>query len=120
MLRAIRLELEKPSQPESDLHVTLSGDVIVFRRPRAQVARLGWRDLREVWLETREAASGPADPVWILKGAGGACEVPHGATGISELLGRLRTLPAFDTQSVITALTSATSGRFLCWRRGQS
>ena len=93
-------------EPESRFVVRLSDSEIACERPDGTVERVGWADLRKVEVVTTD--DGPT---------AGGCAVPQGATGESQLLERLQTLPGFDSEAVIEAMASTSNRRFLCWQR---
>lgn len=103
--------------PESRFVVRLSDTEVVCERPDGKVERVGWADLQKVEIVT--TADGPFAPdvFWVLHGTDGGCAVPQGATGDSQLLDRLQTLPGFDNRALIEAMSSASDRRFLCWQR---
>jgi hypothetical protein len=56
---------------------------------------------------------------WLLSGVNGAsgCVIPQGATGEQALLAKLQSLPGFDNEQLITAMSCTDNQKFLCWRR---
>ena len=81
------------------------------------VNRVGRLDA--VVVETNDTGPWDADVLWLLFGAGGSsgCVIPQGATGERELLGRLQSLPGFDNERLIAAMSCTDNQQFVCWRR---
>lgn len=103
--------------PESRFAVRLSDTEIVCERPDGKVERVGWADLQKVEVVTTGDGPFAPDVFWVLHGTDGGCAVPQGATGDSQLLERLQTLPGYDNHAFIKAMSSTSDRRFLCWQR---
>ena len=104
-------------QPENQFIVRVSDAEINCERPDETIERVGWSELQKVEVVTTGDGPFAPDVFWVLHGASGGCVVPQGATGDKELLERLQTLPGFDNQVFIEAMSSSSDGRFLCWQR---
>ena len=65
-------------------------------------------------------AQGPfvPDVFWILETDGARLVIPQEAPGFDRVLDRLQTLPRFDNDAVIRAMTCTDAGEFLCWQTG--
>ena len=107
----------KPLEPEVRFVVRLSDSEVLCERPDGKVERVGWADLQKVEVVTTSDGPFAPDVFWVLHGADGGCAIPQGATGDSQLLKRLQTLPGFDNQAFIEAMSSTEDRRFLCWQR---
>jgi hypothetical protein len=110
------LRSHPPLVPESRFGVRLS-DTDVCERPDGKVERVGWADLQKVEVVTTGDGPFAPDVFWVLHGTDGGCAVPQGATGDSQLLERLQTLPGFDNKAFLAAMASTSDRRFLCWER---
>ncbi len=110
-------EPRAPLEPESRFVVRLSDSEVVCERPDGKVERVGWADLQKVEVVTTGDGPFAPDVFWVLHGTDGGCAVPQGATGDSQLLERLQTLPGFDNHAFIEAMSSTSDRRFLCWKR---
>jgi hypothetical protein len=106
-----------PLQPESQFVVRLSDTEVICERPDGKVERVGWADLQKVEVVTTGDGPFAPDVFWVLHGTDGGCAVPQGATGDTQLLERLQTLPGFDNRAFIEAMSSTSDRRFLCWQR---
>jgi hypothetical protein len=85
--------------------------------PMRKVERVAWADLQKVEVVTTSDGPFAPDVFWVLHGSESGCAVPQGATGDSQLLERLQTLPGFDNDALIAAMSSTSDQRFLCWQR---
>src|SRR4029453_146778 len=85
--------------------------------PGGLVETVRWAELRAVLIQT--TADGPFvdDVFWVLMGEKSGCVVPSEAQGCDALLRRLQSLPTFDNQAVIEAMSCTEKKRFLCWER---
>jgi hypothetical protein len=73
---------------------------------------------QSVIIETNDLGPIAPDVFWILAGDGtSGCTIPQGATGDSQLLELLGTLPGFDNGQFIAAMGSTSCATFLFWRR---
>jgi hypothetical protein len=107
-----------PLEPESRFVVRLSDAEVVCERPDGKVERVGWADLQKVEVVTTGDGPFAPDVFWVLHGTDSGCAVPQGATGDTQLLERLQTLPGFDNHALIEAMSSTSNRSFLCWQRG--
>jgi hypothetical protein len=80
-----------------------------------RVESVSWDELREVRIVTTSAGPFVEDVFYLLVGDEGGCAVPSFAAG--DLLPRLQSLPGFDNQAVIHAMTCTDDASFVCWRR---
>ncbi len=103
--------------PESRFIVLLSDSEVVCERPDGKVERVAWADLQKVEVITTGDGPFAPDVFWLLHGTEGGCAIPRGATGEGQLLDRLWALPGFDRRAFITAMSSVSDRRFLCWQR---
>ncbi len=85
--------------------VTFDDFEIKCQRSSGLVEQVAWDDLQAVLIQT--TADGPFsdDVFWVLVGQNGGCVVPAGAQGADDLLARLQTLPDFDNETVIAAMS---------------
>jgi hypothetical protein len=103
--------------PESSFIVRLSESEVVCQRPDGKVERVAWAELQKVEVLTTGHGPFVPDVFWLLHGTEGGCAIPQGATGERQLLERLWALPGFDYGAFITAMSSVSDKRFLCWQR---
>lgn len=106
-------------QPESRFIVTVDDKGVRCQRPSGETETVLWDDLEAVIIETNDTGPWGADVLWVLLGRDGAggCVIPQGATGEDALLGKLQSLPAFDNEQLIAAMSCTDNQKFLCWRR---
>jgi hypothetical protein len=89
--------------------------------PNGKVEQVAWRDLAEVAIVTTDEGPFMEDAYFVLQAADGSgCVVPSGAEASRALRERLQRLAGFDNERVIEAMTTATNGRFVCWRRANT
>jgi hypothetical protein len=105
---------------ESKWIVTVSDEQISCERPNGKVESLDWADLKIVAVETTDKGPFAADVFWYLAGETSGCIVPLGATGEPGLVERLQTLPGFDNETLIKAMTSTSNQRFILWQRSDA
>jgi hypothetical protein len=103
--------------PESRFIVRLSDSEVVCERPDGKVERIAWADLQKVEVITNGDGPFAPDVFWLLHGTEGGCAIPQGAAGERQLLERLWDLPGFDMGTFISAMSSVSDRRFLCWQR---
>jgi hypothetical protein len=97
--------------------VAVSDHRISCTRPNGKAESLEWADLKVVAIETTDEGPFAADVFWYLAGESSGCVVPLGATGEPTLVERLQTLPGFDNEALIKAMTSTSNQRFILWRK---
>ena len=98
--------------------VTIEDGIITHRRPDGVTESVRFDSLRAVIIETNDLGPLVPDVFWILAGEGtSGCYIPQGATGDSQLLELLQTLPGFDNGQFITAMGSTSCQKFLVWQR---
>jgi hypothetical protein len=73
--------------------------------------------LQLVAVETTDEGPFAADVFFHLTGETSGCVVPLGATGEPVLVERLQTLPGFDNETLIKAMTSTSNQRFILWQK---
>ena len=82
-----------------------------------RVEEIMWDDLNEVCIVTTDQGPALDDVFYVLTGNGKGCAVPSEAVGVKELLPRLQSLPNFNNQVAIQAMSSTTNAKFVCWQR---
>ena len=101
----------------SDFVVTISDTEITCTRPDGLSESVRWDDLKAVLIQTTDEGPFGDDVFWVLLGNESGCVVPQSATGEKEFLERLQTLPNFDNEAVIEAMSSIDNNQFLCWKK---
>src|ERR1700754_3030753 len=105
------------SNPEGAFVVTMSDDLISCARSTGLIESVRWDDLKEVAIVTTDEGPFAIDVIWLLVGESSGCVVPQGAAGEQELLVRLQTLPGFNNEALIEAMTSTRNRKFVCWEK---
>ena len=100
--------------------VAVSDDRISCTRPSGKIESLEWADLQVVAIETTDQGPFAADVFWYLAGETSGCVVPLGATGEPALVELLQTLPGFDNEALIKAMSSTSNQRFILWRKNDA
>jgi hypothetical protein len=120
-LKRMLSSVQAPSelQKESRYIVTLDEQEVRCRRPSGETESVAWDDLNSVIVETNDTGPWGMDVWWLLLGVDGisGCSIPQGATGDQALLHKLLSLPDFDSEQFIAAMSCADNQRFLCWTR---
>lgn len=98
-------------------HVTCDATGVAYTSPGGVAVRMEWAELQAVEIVITDAGPFAEDVFWVLHGDGYSLTVPQSADGSGALLARLQELPGFDNQTVIAAMSSVGSQRFLCWSR---
>ena len=103
---------------ERSHEVTFQDGVIHHHRPDGVRESVALSSLRAVIVETNDLGPYVADVFWILVGEGTkGCRIPQGATGDSELLKLLQTLPGFDSGKFLEAMSSTLCQKFTVWEK---
>ena len=97
--------------------VTFDEVVVACRHPDGSTQSIRWADLQEVRIETTNAGPFLDDVFWVLSDQESQCVIPSESLGVQLLLERLQTLPSFDNNAVIRAMSCAENQQFICWRR---
>jgi hypothetical protein len=80
-----------------------------------------WHELGEVAIRTTPEGPWQEDVFFLLmREGGGGCAVPAGHPAADELMNRLQSLPGFDNEAFIEAMTTIEDGLFVVWRRHTS
>lgn len=103
--------------PEASWVVTLSDEGVSCARPNGLVEAIGWDDLKEVAIVTTDGGPFAFDVMWVLLGEKSGCMVPLGATGEDKLIEKLQTLPGFNNEVMIGAMSSTSNQKFVCWEK---
>ncbi len=79
---------------------------------------VSWPDLAEVAIRTTPEGPWKEDVFFLLmRAGGGGCAVPAGDPAADDLMGRLQSLPEFDNDAFIEAMTTTEDGLFVVWQR---
>ncbi|MGH3761813.1 hypothetical protein [Actinophytocola sp.] len=79
-----------------------------------------WTDLSEVAIRTTPEGPWKEDVFFLLvRAGGGGCAVPAGDPSADELMNRLQSLPGFDNEAFIEAMTTMDDGFFVVWQRNR-
>lgn len=98
--------------------VTFEDGIIHHQRPDGPTESVAFSSLRSVIVETNDLGPYLADVFWILEGEGaGGCRIPQGATGDSELMKLLQSLPGFDSGKLVEAMSSTLCQRTTVWQK---
>jgi hypothetical protein len=77
-----------------------------------------WADLAEVAIRTTPEGPWKEDVFFLLvRSGGGGCAVPAGDPSADALMSRLQSLPGFDNEAFIEAMTTMDDGLFVVWQR---
>src|SRR4051812_8255089 len=99
-------------EPESSYLVTVSDAGVSVTTPDGEIQSVDWDDLQSVAIETNDLGPFVADVFWHLFGSKSKCIIPRGATGEKMLVARLQTLPDFNNEALIEAMSSTTNQVF--------
>jgi hypothetical protein len=97
--------------------VVLTKDTISCTRPNGDIEQVRFDDLLRVEVMTTDAGPAVTDVYFILADSEGECVIPMGSAGDEHLLEKLQTLPGFDNETYIQAMSSTEDARFLCWQK---
>ena len=77
-----------------------------------------WENLAEVAIRTTPEGPWKEDVFFLLVAAGGGgCAVPAGHPSADDLMNRLQSLPDFDNDAFIEAMTTIEDGLFVIWQK---
>nr|WP_143229447.1 hypothetical protein [Actinophytocola xanthii] len=77
-----------------------------------------WADLAEVAIRTTPEGPWKEDVFFLLvRTGGGGCAVPAGDPSADDLMNRLQSMPGFDNDAFIEAMTTQEDGLFVVWQR---
>lgn len=77
-----------------------------------------WAKLKEVAIRTTPEGPWKEDTFFLLVSeGGGGCAVPAGDPSADDLMTRLQTLPNFDNDAFVEAMTTIEDGLFVIWQR---
>jgi hypothetical protein len=77
-----------------------------------------WAKLKEVAIRTTPEGPWKEDVFFLLVAeGGGGCAVPAGDPSADALMSRLQSLPDFDNDAFIEAMTTMEDGFFVVWQR---
>ena len=80
---------------------------------------VAWADLAEVAIRVIPESTWKEDTFFMLmRVGGGGCAVPAGHPSADELMARLQSLPSFDNEVFVEAMTTTEDGLFVVWQRG--
>ncbi len=103
--------------PECTWTVMVDAWGVACQDPEGEIGAVAWDDLQVVIVETNNLGPWMIDVIWHLQGERGACWIPQGATGESEMIERLTALPGFDGDALGEAMRSVRNETFLCWSK---
>ena len=101
-------------------HAGITVDDLGVRRELADGSEesVTWEDLKEVAIRTTPDGPWDEDVFFLLVSAtGSGCAVPAGDPAADRLMSRLQTLPGFDNDAFVEAMTTTADGLFVCWQR---
>jgi hypothetical protein len=77
-----------------------------------------WEKLSEVAIRTTPEGPWKEDVFFLLMAeGGGGCAIPAGDPSADDLMSRLQSLPDFDNDAFIEAMTTTEDGLFVIWQR---
>jgi hypothetical protein len=77
-----------------------------------------WTNLSEVAIRTTPEGPWKEDVFFLLvKEGGGGCAVPAGHPSADALMSRLQSMPGFDNDAFVEAMTTLDDGLFVVWQR---
>jgi hypothetical protein len=81
---------------------------------------VSWANLAEVAIRTTPEGPWKEDVFFLLvRAGGGGCAVPAGDPSADDLMSHLQSLPGFDNEMFIEAMTTMDDGLFVVWQREQ-
>lgn len=105
---------EQPGEPG----ITVDDAGVRRRLANGAEESVSWAELAEVAIRTTPEGPWQEDVFFLLmREGGGGCAVPAGHPAADQLMGRLQSLPDFDNEAFIEAMTTIDDGLFVVWRR---
>jgi hypothetical protein len=79
-----------------------------------------WANLAEVAIRTTPEGPWKEDVFFLLvRSGGGGCAVPAGDPSADALMSRLQSLPGFDNEAFVEAMTTMDDGLCVVWQRSR-
>jgi len=97
--------------------VTTGDGLIRYSRSNGESGALRWDALDRVSIRTTDRGPWDDDVFFVIEAGGETLVAASDAPGVGALLTELQTLPEFDNQAVIEAMTCTDNREFLCWAR---
>ena len=85
--------------------------------PEGGAEEVRWDDLTDVKIVASDEGPFGEDVYWQLAGSDGTGVAVPGSSVTDDLLDRLQSLPGFDNELMIQAMSSTDDVQFLCWQR---
>jgi hypothetical protein len=104
-----------PKMHRDNAQVLIGDQEVKLILPDDREFKVAWNELSLVAIETNNQGPFVEDVFWVLATKEYSLRIPQSATGSTELLERLQSLPNFDNGSVISAMGCAEDRFFICW-----
>jgi hypothetical protein len=106
------------AQPESAYRVHIRDGQVTCRQPNGYFQSIAWENLVGVVIETNDLGPFAPDLFWVLLSEkDDNLFFPMGASGEERVIEKLQSLPGFNNDAMIRAMSSTQVQRFICWRR---
>ncbi len=103
---------------ESLFDVKAEGTQITCIRPNGSVESFDWAKLVKVDILTTEDGPLLPDVFWVFYDSeNSGAVIPQGAPGLAPLTEKTMSLPGFDSESLIEAMSSTAHGTFPVWKK---
>jgi hypothetical protein len=101
-----------------DAGITVDEDGVRRKLADGSEESVSWEKLSEVAIRTTPEGPWKEDVFFLLiQEGGGGCAVPAGHPSADDLMSRLQSLPHFDNDAFIEAMTTIEDGLFVVWQR---
>jgi hypothetical protein len=102
----------------ADTGITIDEDGVRRQLADGTEESVTWAKLSEVAIRTTPEGPWKEDVFFLLMAeGGGGCAVPAGHPSADDLMTRLQSLPEFDNDAFIEAMTTIEDGLFVVWQR---
>ena len=89
-------------------------------RPEGMTCAIAWSDVRCVAIETNDSGPWGPDFWYRFEGEQTYCAFPQGASGDLDAFQQLSNpFPGFDFKPFMSACSSTSNARFVCWNRSK-
>ena len=114
-----RREKKKLREAEPLGQIVVDSDMVTYVGPDGKAASIPWPELQSVGIRTTNEGPFAEDVFFVLTGTQAQLIVPQGASGAQALFTRLGSLPGFNYDAAIKAMTCTDNQEFACWSVAQ-
>ena len=104
-------------RPSELYEITLTKDKISCKRDDGIIEEVKWDDLDKVDIMTNDLGPFVEDVYWVLHGKDSGCVIPQEVKESDKLLEKLQSLPNFNSEAFIEAMSCTENNTFTIWQK---